>query len=116
MFAASGFGYSIHMHIELVSIGATVAAIAALAVVAKLTAARQRSWVKHGLQRGDLTFLTDFAFFRNRRPPSAVVDRLRERGFLAKTERGRKRMTLKGWLAILLRHTTAGRTNSHRFG
>jgi hypothetical protein len=53
------------MHIELVFIGA---AVAALVIVAKLTAARQRSWVKHGLQRGDLSFLTDFAFFRNRRP------------------------------------------------
>jgi hypothetical protein len=54
-------------------------------IVAKLTAQRQRSWVERDLQRGDLSFLTDFAFFRNRRPPSAVVDRLRERGFLAKT-------------------------------
>jgi hypothetical protein len=58
---------------------------------------------------GDLSILRDFALFRNRRPPSAVVDRLRERGFLAKTARGRNRMTLKGWLAILLRQTTARR-------
>jgi hypothetical protein len=56
-----------------------------------------RSWVERDLQRGDMSFLRDFAFFRNRRPPSAVVDRLRERGFLAKTERGRSRMTMKGW-------------------
>jgi len=101
------------MHIELVSIGA---AVAALAIVAKLTSQRQRSWVQRDLQRGDLSLLTDFALFRNRRPPSAVVDRLCERGFMAKTARGRTRMTLKGWVAILFRHTTARRTNSHRFG
>jgi hypothetical protein len=86
------------MHIELVSIGAGVAA---LAIVAKLTAQRQRSWVERDLQRGDLSFLRDFAFFRNRRPLSAAVDRLRERGFLAKNARARTRMTMKGWLAIL---------------
>lgn len=101
------------MHIELLSIGV---AVAALVIVAKLTAEQQRSWLERDLQRGDLSFLRDFALFRNRRPPSAVVDRLRERGFLAKTERGHSRMTLKGWLVILFRHTTARRTNSHRFG
>jgi hypothetical protein len=63
--------------------------------------------VERDLQRGDLSFLTDFAFFRNRYPPSIVVDRLRERGFLAKTERGRTPMTLKGWIAVFLRHTFA---------
>jgi hypothetical protein len=68
-----------------------------------------RSWVERDLQRGDLSFLRDFAFFRNRRPPSAVVDRLCERGFLAKTERGRTRMTTKGWIAVSLRHTLARR-------
>jgi hypothetical protein len=66
-----------------------------------------RSWVLRDLQRGDLSYLRDFASFRNRRPPSAVVDRLCERGFLAKTNRGRTRMTLKGWIAILLRNTFA---------
>jgi len=65
--------------------------------------------VERDLQRGDLSFLGDFALFRNRRPPSAVVDRLCERGFLAQTERGRRRMTLKGWVAILLRRTFARR-------
>jgi len=68
-----------------------------------------RSWVERDLQRGDLRFLIDFAFFRNRRPPSAVRDRLCERGFLAKTARGRSRMTFEGWVAILLRHTFARR-------
>jgi hypothetical protein len=29
--------------------------------------------------------LSDFAFFRNRYPPSIVVDRLCEHGFVAKT-------------------------------
>ena len=58
-----------------------------------------RSRVERDLQRGDLTCLTNFAFFRNRRPGSIIVDRLCERGFLAKTARGRTRMTLKGWIA-----------------
>src|SRR4029450_13980560 len=68
-----------------------------------------RSRVERNLQRGDLRALSDFAFFRHGRPPSAVVERLRERGFLAKTERGRPRMTLKGWIAVSLRHTIARR-------
>jgi hypothetical protein len=62
-----------------------------------------RSWLERDLQRGDLSFLRDFAFFRNRRPPSAVVDRLCERGFMAKPDPGRRRMTLKGCIAIFLR-------------
>ena len=70
-----------------------------------------RSWVRRDLHRGDLGFLTDFAFFRNREPPSAVVGRLCERGFLARTVRGRSRMTLSGWIAILIRHTFAQRPN-----
>jgi hypothetical protein len=69
-----------------------------------------RSWLRRDLKRGDLSFLTDFAFFRNRHPPSAVVDRLREREFLAQTARGGSRMTLKGWIAILLGHTLGRRT------
>jgi hypothetical protein len=58
------------MRIELMSFGAVVGVL--LVIVAKLTAQRQRSWVQRDLQRGDLSFLTDFAFFRNRRPPSAM--------------------------------------------
>ena len=65
-----------------------------------------RSWVERDLQVGDLRVLSNFAF-RRTHPPSAVVDRLCERGFLAKTERGRTRMTLKGWIAVLLRQTVA---------
>ena len=72
------------------------------------------SWVERDLQRGDMHFLTGFAFFRNRRPPSIVVDRLCERGFLAKTARARSRMTLKGWVAIVLRHTFARRERKAR--
>jgi hypothetical protein len=63
--------------------------------------------VEHELKPGDLGFLRDFAFFRNRYPHSIVADRLCERGFMAKTNRGRRRMTLKGWMAILLRKTFA---------
>jgi hypothetical protein len=67
-----------------------------------------RSWVERDLHRGDLSVLGDFASFGNRRPPSAIVDRLCERGFVTKTARG-SRMTLKGWIAILSRHTIARR-------
>jgi hypothetical protein len=65
------------------------------------------SRLKDGLHRGDLSFLIGFAFFRNRYPPSIVVDRLRDHGLMAITARGRKRMTLKGWFAVLSRHTVA---------
>src|SRR5262245_65708031 len=75
------------------------------ALVASLSLTR--SWVERDLHVGDLRVLSDFAFFRNDRPPSAVVDRLCERGFLAKTARGRWRITLNGWIAVLLRHTLA---------
>ena len=51
-----------------------------------------RSRVERDLQRGDLRALSNFAFFRNRYPPSIVVNRLCERGFLAKTGRGRPRI------------------------
>jgi len=66
-----------------------------------------RSWVERDLQPGDLSCLRDFGLFRNRRPASVVVDRLRERGFLTTTARCRPRMTLKGWIAIFLRRTFA---------
>ena len=68
-----------------------------------------RSWVERDLQGGDLSCLRDFALFRNRRPASAVIDRLCERGFMAKTARMRRRITLKGWIAVLLRQTVARR-------
>jgi hypothetical protein len=96
------------MHIQIMSFGT---AVAALVIVGKLTAQRQRSWVERDLQRGDLRLLADFAFFRNNRLPSIVVDRLCERRFLAKSERGRSRMTLKGWIAILLRQSFARSSN-----
>ena len=68
-----------------------------------------RSWVERDLYVGDLRALSGFAFFRNRYPPSIVVDRLCKRGFLATTERGRPRVTLKGWIAVLSRRTIAQR-------
>jgi hypothetical protein len=69
-----------------------------------------RYW-EEPLRRGDLSFLRDFAFFRNRYPPSIVVDRLCDHGLMAITGRGRKRMTPKGWFAVLSRHTIARRTD-----
>ena len=74
-----------------------------------LQSSGMRSRVERDLHVGDLRVLCDFAFFRNDYPPSAVVDRLCERGFLAKTARSRPRMTLKGWIAVLSRHIIARR-------
>jgi hypothetical protein len=68
-----------------------------------------RSWVERDLQGGDLSCLSDFALFRNRRPASAVIDRLCERRFMAKAIRMRPRITLKGWIAVFLRQTVARR-------
>jgi len=66
-----------------------------------------RSRLERDLARGDLRALSDIAFGRVHGPDFDQVDRLCERGFLAKTRKGRARMTLKGWVAILLRHTIA---------
>jgi hypothetical protein len=68
-----------------------------------------RSWVERDLQAGDLRVLSNVAFRRTLRPHSDPVERLSERGFLVKTTRAPRccRMTLKGWTAILLRHTFA---------
>jgi hypothetical protein len=66
-----------------------------------------RSWDESDLKRGDLSSLRDFAYFRNRHPPSIVVDRLCDHGLMAITNRGRKRMTLKGWIAIFSQKTFA---------
>lgn len=92
------------MNIELVLLGS---ALAALAIVVKLTDQRQRTWVERDLYMGDLRTLSDVALRRNVRPPSVIVDRLYKRGFLKRTARGSCRMTLKGWVAVLLRHTLA---------
>jgi hypothetical protein len=91
------------MPIEVALLGL---AIGALAIAFKLTERRQRAWVERDLKRGDLRTLSNFAFRRKGRPPSIVVNRLKERGFLA---RGSCRITLKGWIAVLLRHTSARR-------
>jgi hypothetical protein len=84
---------------------------AGLAIVVKLTSERQRAWVERALKVGDLRVLNGIAFRRTARPSSDVVDRLYERGFLVKTTRGCCcRMTLMGWIAILLRNTSARRS------
>jgi hypothetical protein len=67
-----------------------------------------RSRLERDLARGDLRALSNIAFGRSFDGPDLdQVDRLCERGFLAKTRKARARMTLKGWIAILLRHTIA---------
>jgi hypothetical protein len=47
-----------------------------------------RSWVERDLQVGDLRILSNFALFRNACPPSAVVDRLCERGISSQDRSG----------------------------
>jgi hypothetical protein len=47
------------MHIELMSFGA---ALGALAFMAKLTARQQRAWLERDLNVGDLRVLSDVAF------------------------------------------------------
>ena len=82
----------------------------ALAIVIKLTSQLQRSWVERDLLVGDLRVLSDIAFRRIDGPGFDQVQRLRKRGFLVKTaRRGRYRMTLMGWVAVLVRNTSARR-------
>lgn len=91
-------------HIELM-VGVL---LGALAIAIKLTGRRQRSWMERDLRVGDLRALNNIAFRRKGdEPASTQVDRLRERGFLANNARGNYRMTLTGWLAVLLRKTSA---------
>ena len=92
------------MQIELVLIALL---FGGLAIVIKLTGRLQRSWVERDLQRGDLRILSDTAFRRLHGPAFDSVQRLRKRGFLVKTARGPYRMTLTGWVAVFLRHTSA---------
>jgi hypothetical protein len=47
------FGFGDSYAYRTMSFGA---AVGALAIVAKLTAQRQRSWLRRDLQRGDLSF------------------------------------------------------------
>jgi hypothetical protein len=94
------------MLIELVVLGS---AFVALAIVVKLTGQRQRAWVERDLYLGDLRALSGVAFRRNIRPPSIILSRLEEREFIGRTARGSCRVTLKGWIAVLLRHTSARR-------
>ena len=67
-----------------------------------------RSWAERDLKVGDLRVLSDVAFRRTLRPYFDPVERLCERGFLVKTTRAPRccRMTLKGWIAVLLRPET----------
>ena len=83
----------------------------ALAIVVKLTSQLQRSWVERDLWEGDLRVLSNIAFRRINGPGFDQVQRLRKRGFLVKTARGRYRMTLMGWVAVVVRNTSARRIN-----
>lgn len=94
------------MHVELLLVGSI---LAALAVAAKLTSQRQRAWVERDLNMGDLRVLRGVAFRKNILPASIIVSRLERRGFLERTARGSCRVTLKGWIAVLVRQTSARR-------
>jgi hypothetical protein len=83
----------------------------ALAIVIKLTSQLQRSWVERDLLVGDLRVLSDIAFRRIAGPGFGQVERLIKRGFLVRNARGSCRMTLLGWVAVLLRNTSARRVN-----
>ena len=92
------------MHIESMVVGSLLGAVA---IVLKLTGRLQRSWIERDLHVGDLTALNNIAFRKGDGTASTQVERLRKRGFLANTARGSYRMTLTGWVAVLLRNTSA---------
>jgi hypothetical protein len=82
--------------------------VGVLVIVIKLTARSQRSWLERDLYVGDLRTLGNIAFHAGfALPASTQIERLRKRGFLALTARGTYRMTLTGWVAVLLRKTSA---------
>jgi hypothetical protein len=90
--------------------------VGALAVVIKLTARLQRSWLERDLYVGDLRALSNIAFRRSDKPASTQIERLRKRRFLAWAAKGTCRMTLIGWVALLLRNTSARSRRDHRAG
>jgi hypothetical protein len=95
------------MHIELLLLGLL---FGALAIVIKLTGRLQRSWVERDLCVGDLRALSNIASGRSFDGPDLdQVERLCKRGFLTTTARGTCRMTLTGWVVVLLRNTIARR-------
>jgi hypothetical protein len=68
------------------------------------------SWVERDLCVGDLRALSNIAFGRSFDGPHLdQVERLCKRGFLTTTARGTCRMTMTGWVAVLVRNTSARR-------
>jgi hypothetical protein len=68
------------------------------------------SWVERDLCVGDLRALSNIASGRSFDGPDLdQVERLCKRGFLTTTARATCRMTLVGWVAVLLRKTSARR-------
>jgi len=69
-----------------------------------------RSWVERDLCVGDLRALSNIASGRSFDGPDLdQIERLCKRGFLTTTARATSRMTLVGWVAVLLRNTSARR-------
>jgi hypothetical protein len=96
----------IRMHIELLLLGSL---LGSLAIVIKLTGRLQRSWVERDLRVGDLRALSNIAFRRIDGPAFDQIERLCKRGFLRMAAGRTGRMTLKGWVAVLFRNTSARR-------
>ena len=92
------------MHIELLLLGLL---FGALALAVKLTGSLQRSWVERDLRVGDLRALSNIAFHRSDGPAFDQVERLCKRGFLRMNVGRNSRMTLTGWVAVILRNTSA---------
>ena len=81
---------------------------------AGLSGSSLRFRLERDLHRGDLRVLSHIASGRVDGPDFGQVDRLCERGFLAMTQKGRARLTLKGWIAVFLRRTIAKRKEPKR--
>jgi hypothetical protein len=76
-----------------------------------------RSWLERDLHLGDLRALSEIAYRLTARPGHAPVERLCKRGFVVKNDRAPYfcRITLNGWIAVLLRQTIARRErNTYR--
>lgn len=66
-----------------------------------------RAWVIKDLYRGDMSALLSIARGSHGHVDISQLSRLRSRGYITKIFWGRARLTPKGALALLLRHTVA---------
>lgn len=64
-----------------------------------------RRWATRDLRAGDLTALRDVAKGRGN-PKDPRFNRLRNRGFVKESKTGTLRVTILGWLALLIKGAT----------